>query len=150
MSLGNLYLLGFNLIEIKTMILRLQFYLQDVIFLYLYNNFVFMMNYIYKKINIFIYDHTVDFIWGSTYYTNYYSQVFSFIIYKKKFIQNGHNYFFRFFFIFLMLVHDQQPLFQLTSSKRMMSILASYNKVCLDGFFGYTPLNLQLISRKDG
>ena len=49
-----------------------------------------------------------------------------------------------------MLVHDQQPLFQLTSSKRMMSILASYNKVCLDGFFGHTPLNLQLISRRDG
>ena len=65
-------------------------------------------------------------------------------------MQNGHNYFFRFFFIFLMLVHDQQRLFQLISYEQTMSILASYNKVCLDGFFWHTPLNLQLISRRDG
>ena len=87
MSLGSLYLLGFNLIEInlylKTMILSLQFCLRDMIFIYLYNNFIFMMNY-KKNQYIYIYDNTVDFIWGSTYYTNYYSQVFSFIIYKKK------------------------------------------------------------------
>ena len=78
MSLGNLYLLGFNLIEIKTMILSLQFCLRDMIFIYLYNNFIFMMNY-KKNQYIYIYDNTVDFIWGSAHYTNYYFLVLLFI-----------------------------------------------------------------------